>query len=426
MKLFGSKALMAAFALAFLAAGGSSAKAQVTPPDLTVCDDVDPCDAPRGPICDGSGFEITLTSFTPAPPTTSGNATYSYSICSPALGKCSGDATKTCDDNSFCSSHGWGATCDRACAVNDFHALSHTDIGLPALLGGTCLSAQTQISVSCSSPANGAYAGVLGDGACFAGSSPVAKCDQPNLNPGQCLTMTISIAGELNAPGLGAAILVDKPGSECHAACFAGPSCDSCLPPPGDGACLTRTIGFWGNHPWITNNYAPVTVCGETLGCTGGDDGKSNPSCPALSCDSIIEGLCSIPGELRNTAYVALVRQLTAAKLNLSATDTLFGSTCPDFVYDGKSIEEWIAQCEGMCDSSKSAISRSGCIEALDAFNNSQDVGFDMTPSPFDRPSVDDHGSVSGADPTACQEAHGTAGHSDLVIGERTRDYDCR
>ena len=50
-------------------------------------------------------------------------------------------------------------------------------------------------------------------------------------------------------------------------------------------------------------------------------------------------------------------------------------------------IQEWIDYCEAnFCAANKQAISASGCIEALDAFNNSEDAGFEQTPDPFNRP----------------------------------------
>jgi hypothetical protein len=157
------------------------------------------------------------------------------------------------------------------------------------------------------------------------------------------------------------------------------------------------------------------------LGCNGASDGKSNPSFPAGSCNSIMEGLGSIPSELpSNQSYVAMVKQLTAAKLNLNATSALFsGATCSGFRFQDKTIQQWIATCEALCGADKATISNSGCIEALDAFNNSQDTGFTQTPAPFDRPPVDDFGNVSGADPrefTAAQGKSKSAGK--LVIGK--------
>jgi hypothetical protein len=233
--------------------------------------------------------------------------------------------------------------------------------------------------------------------------------------------MTLQIAGETSGLGEGPVVVVSKDATTCQSSCVKGPSCDSCNPPPPPGdPCLTRTIGFWGNHPWVTNDFDPVTVCGVSLGCNGASDGKSNPSCPALQCDSITEGLCSNPSEISNNAYVSMVRQLTAAKLNLNTTATL-GGTCADWSYQGKTIQQWITTCEALCGASKGVISNSGCIEALDAFNNSEDANLDQTPPPFDRPSVDDFGNISGADSSQCQLAKGNSNKQKLVIGQNVK-----
>ena len=414
------------------------AQGGTTLPDLTVCDGVD-CDNVPNSICSDGGFAISLTGFTPGSSSNNGTATYTYEVCSPAAGVCNGTVRfgESCLDNSFCQKKGPNedptATCSRNCAVDSFRGLSHFDASFPEL-GVGCLSATTTITGSCACSTNtsgtcsvGSFG--LGDGACFAGDSPVAKCDSTNLGPGDCLTITLNIAGETTGLGTGPVVVVDKEATTCTASCLSGPSCacysDSCV--PAGEECLTRTIGFWGTHPWITNNFAPVTVCGKPIGCDGAATGNSSPGCPAGSCTSIVEGLCSIPSELSsNQAYVAMVRQLTAAKLNLNATKALFpGATCADFSYQDQTIQQWIAFCEGLCGANKQTISNSGCIEALDAFNNSQDAGFDVTPSPFDRPPVDDFGNVSGADPTQCGNAQGNGGYPKLVIGKKVGSNDC-
>jgi hypothetical protein len=439
---------------AVLSLSAGSVAAQVSPPDLSVCDGVDACEAPES-VCDAGGFTVTLTSYVPAPSDPGGSATYVYTVCAPANdgtcsdsgaacldhsdcrhnqcqkggpheGTCSQDDTTPCTGDEECNT----ATCSGDCRVEKFKDLSHADVVFPELGGvESCLGETTEVTVACHSPARGDYAGTLGDGSCFSSSSPVAKCDSPNLGAGECVTLTLTIAGELNEPGLGAAVVVDKPGNVCESSCIAGPSCDPCVappPPPGE-QCLTRTIGFWGTHPWVTNDFTPVTVCGKTLGCSGASNGVSNPTCLAGSCTSVIEGLCSIPSEDSNQAYVAMVRQLTAAKLNLNATAALLdGDTCGGFTYGGETIQQWIATCEALCGASKATISASGCIEALDAFNNSPDAIDDVTPSPFDRPSIDDFGNVSGADPEQCTIAHGTGGNKKLVIGKKVGSSNCQ
>ena len=418
-------AAAAGLVLAAAPAGAQS----TTPPDLSVCDGVG-CDTVQDSVCSAAGFEISLVDFTPGSASDGGAASFTYEICSPAPGVCSGTVRpgQACLDHDFCRRQGPNedptAACSRECAVDSFRGLSHFDVTFPEV-GATCLSEDTTVSGTCSV---GTF--VLGDGSCFGGGSEftVAKCDETDLAPGECLTMTLEIAGETVGLGAGPAVVVDKEATTCTASCLLGPSCEACGG-GGDGEeCLTRTIGFWGTHPWITNDYAPVTVCGKTIGCNGAPTANSDPGCPAGTCDSVIEGLCSIPAELHsNQAYVSMVRQLTAAKLNLNATGELVdGATCSGFTYQDRSIQEWIAFCEGLCGANKATISNSGCIEALDAFNNSQDTGFDVTPAPFDQPGTDDFGNTSGADPSECVEAHGNQGNPKLVIGKNVGGNDCR
>lgn len=320
---------------------------------------------------------------------------------------CSNNSAQTCNNNGDCGS---GNTCGgKICSNTSASCVNATDCNV-----GTCALTP---EVSCQTNGN-------------CGPTPVAKCDNTNLNPGDCVMMTLEIAGETSGLGKGPIVLVSKDSTTCEATCGAGPSCKTCDDElPLNGACLTRTIGFWGTHPWITNDYDPVTVCEKPLNCSDADDGKSNPSCPAGSCTSIMEGLGSIPSELKtNQSYVAMVRQLTAAKLNLNATAALSeGATCSSFTYQDKTIQEWIAYCEGLCGANKATISGSGCIEALDTFNNSQDTGFDVTPAPFDQPSVDDHGNISGADPKGFVAAHGnTNPPGKWVIGKNVGGHNCQ
>ena len=403
--------------------------AQVDPPDLSVCDGVGPCDVGNS-ICDAGGFKVTMTNYLPAndPTNFTGNGIYTYQICSPAAGTCNGTVRngESCLDSSFCQQQGTNtdpsATCSRECAVDSFRGLSHFDVTFPGLGGDSCLGVDAFVGGTCACVPSGGGCSVdgtitIGDGSCFSSSYPVAKCDNTTLPVGSCIEMKLEVAGEENRPGLGATVVVSKESGDCNESCLAGPSCEPCNPPPGGAECLTRTLGFWGTHPWVTNNYAPVTVCKNELVCNGADDGESNPSCQALSCNSVMEGLGSIGGEInKDAAYISMVKQLTAAKLSLNATAALVpGATCSEWSYQDKSIQKWIEYCETLCSKSQSQISSSGCIEALDAFNNSEDNGFAVTPAPFDRPPLDDHGNISGADPSAFQAAH-SGGY---VIGKK-------
>jgi hypothetical protein len=133
----------------------------------------------------------------------------------------------------------------------------------------------------------------------------------------------------------------------------------------------------------------PIEVCGKQLTTTD-----------AHVCGTS-EAICTSAADLKqNPPSLTLVAQLTAAKLNLAATEATVHGTCEDWEYNDKSIQEWIAYCEeNFCAANKQAISGSGCIEALDAFNNSEDTGFDETPPPFDHPGP--------AQVDECQKARG-------------------
>ncbi len=221
----------------------------------------------------------------------------------------------------------------------------------------------------------------------------VAKCDVVDTNPldpGDCVQMRLTIAGETAQLGVGATQTQSKAGPDCTGgSCIRGPSCEPCDgEPPGD-ECLTRTPGFWGTHPHITELFVPVTVCGNPITQT-----------PAGTCDSSSEAMCVSPGResKRNRAYAQLVRQLTAVKLNLAAT-AANGGFC------GGNIQNKIDQCEGLCGENQKTISESGCIDELAGFNETQDT-FTITPAPFDSPGP--------ADPTQCRAANGNG----IVIGK--------
>jgi hypothetical protein len=430
----------------------------ITPPDLAVCDEVNQCEAPDMGCKDGHTLSVTFKAGNTMP---TGYATYMYHVCSPAKGTTctySGGTTKNpgggCADDNACQLSCGGpsgsrtcsgttiscdtagtsdpkcaGTCNRVCDVPDFQALAHFDVPLTDLFGASgCVDSGAMVTVECTEGSEG-----LDASPCFTSTDEVATCKDPMLDFGECFDMTISIPSETVLPGLANAVLVDKEADVCSSICFQGPSCDPCGGETEGELCLTRSLGFWGTHPWITNDYAPVTVCGNTIGCDGAGDGKSDPSCEYDHCDDIMEGLGSIGGELKtNQPYVAMVKQLTAAYLNLNASSGLFDGSCSSFCWnndtkmqvpdeDGtcpentESIQDVIERCEGLCDADKSTISSSGCIEALDAFNGSDDVlPDDTTPPPFDRPPVDDSGNISGADPTSFTKSN----KDKVVIGK--------
>lgn len=164
----------------------------------------------------------------------------------------------------------------------------------------------------------------------------------------------------------------------------------------GQDQCFTHTPGFWGTHPEITVQYLNISVCGLPIDNTAA--GNNHSSAEAM-CVSGVDAKNAKP-TASNMNYLQLVRQLTAAKLNVKASATA-GGTC-DMV-GGVNIDALIARCEAaaLCGDSGpkggSLITASGCIDQLDAFNNSTDTlapfGPFVTPGP--------------ATPAACQTANG-------------------
>ena len=126
----------------------------------------------------------------------------------------------------------------------------------------------------------------------------------------------------------------------------------------------------------LVNDIAAETAVSATEDmCFGGRDFKNNDTSPQ---------------------QLQLIRQCMAAQLNIAAT--LFGGGSCDSEYPD--LADLIAECcDALCNSGATgqAISGSGCIEALDAFNNSDDT---LAPfEPFTSPGP--------AQPAACRESNG-------------------
>jgi hypothetical protein len=277
--------------------------------------------------------------------------------------------------------------------------LGWIDMALPKI--GECLTAEQQVDLvqvggfdqaqlDCSMVIDDPLCGIRPQDVVPTDRIPQCRVVSPsNLDPGECVQMELQIAGEMPTLGAGfdLAFVNETESPDCARECIVGPSCHPCTPPP-DGECLTRTIGFWGNHPHITQLYKPVTVCGITL-----------DSIAAGQCDSLSEALCTSGKDNKNKQYLSLVSQLTAAKLNLNAT-AAGGGAC------GTEIGARIAECELLCGAGGRVISNSGCVEDLAAFNESQDtVG--STEPPFDRPGP--------AQNTECKAARGNG----IAIGKK-------
>jgi hypothetical protein len=154
---------------------------------------------------------------------------------------------------------------------------------------------------------------------------------------------------------------------------------DVVCPGKGEG-CLTRTPGFWGNHPAITAQFLPVEICGVTLDTTA-----------AFETTSATEAICSVgqDSQILGPQLTQLVRQCTAAALNIAASREGGGNCSTDF----PNLTEQFAACCGsdpsICTGDEvEDFTITGCIETLDAFNNSPDTlepfGPFISPGPAD------------------------------------------
>lgn len=157
-------------------------------------------------------------------------------------------------------------------------------------------------------------------------------------------------------------------------------------PPEG---CLTRTPGYWGTHPAITQTVlddVTVTSCGLTLTAT-----------EAAVQASATEDICSIGTDWRvygSPNEAQLVRQCAAAALNIAVSADL-GYECTAL-----SATRFDACC-GSADACESV--PAGCIEDLDRFNNSMDTignGSELN-------LCHEYGLSCAAQPLYCQEAKG-------------------
>jgi len=133
------------------------------------------------------------------------------------------------------------------------------------------------------------------------------------------------------------------------------------LCPDGEG-CLTRTPGFWKNHPQVTDDFLSITTCGLTLTTT----------------KQVTQDMCINDREAKaaNTSMqqLQLIRQCAAAALKIAAS-VEGGGDCGSF-FGIDTIFNTCCDAVSVCTSASTgqAISESGCIDQLDAFNNSGDT----------------------------------------------------
>jgi hypothetical protein len=214
--------------------------------------------------------------------------------------------------------------------------------------------------------------------------------------------------------------VINQPEEECEVGvpCVEpGDTCDeaTCLCEGGEG-CLSRTPGFWCNRPLATAYLLPLDVCGITLDSVGPADQGSALEDLVFGRDHWIDnGRNGVdPAGLGYPNGIApqnlqLVRQCTAAQLNLAATEAAQGDCGTEIA----GIVERIAECcmVDQCTASAADISGSGCIDDLDAFNKSWFGGNEL-PIPDAFPTSKGTG-VRGnfppgrGDSSTCREANG-------------------
>jgi hypothetical protein len=202
-----------------------------------------------------------------------------------------------------------------------------------------------------------------------------------NLAPGQSATAT-GVVGPLTADACNtASVTCTIAGTSTTVTATNQVVC----PAPGRG-CLTRTPGFWGNHPEITEEFLNVSVCGVTLNTVD-----------AGSTTSATEAICSVgqDGQILGPQLTQLVRQCTAAALNIAASAEGGGNCSTTF----PNLTRQMAGCcsaRSACTGTETAdFTVESCIEILDAFNNSVDT----------LPPFGDFESPGPADSELCREA---------------------
>jgi hypothetical protein len=155
------------------------------------------------------------------------------------------------------------------------------------------------------------------------------------------------------------------------------------------GLCLTRTPGFYGTHPHVTELFLPVQSCGVTV------DGVL-PETPVSATEDMCVNANDAWPNSTSPQQLSLIRACTAAALNFAASAE-GGGNCSGHSTDILATLDHC--CNTVCTLGLPGwrISNSQCIEMVDDFNNSNDTlpafGPFISPGP--------------ADPGYCQDSNG-------------------
>ena len=135
----------------------------------------------------------------------------------------------------------------------------------------------------------------------------------------------------------------------------------------------------------MTSTFLPVESCGLVLDAF----------------TEVAEDMCINGGEAKaaqtSVQQLQLIRQCAAANLNVAASASGGGSCETEFPAIAGTIADCCNDAESVCRGglSGTAISASGCIEALDEFNNSEDSLDEF--GPFESPGPANTGACNTA-----------------------------
>lgn len=309
-----------------------------------------------GPFCTGDGFSIDVEV---VDDTLAGTRTFSYEICG-------GDESSECGPPANALSN-FQLSMPLPCVENG--AVDIQSYGFDAAIFSGCAVDSPRGAPNQCEPE------------ITAGAERI-KCDVADdveFKEGDCTTVSVTVTGE---PFIGIGGTKAGPNLECVD--VDGVVCENdCIPENGDD-CLTRTLGYWGRHPQVTDSYLPVTVCGVSLSHIG-----------LASEGSALEDLCAdtkvrAGGPTRRTGdptFQTFIAQLAAAKLNIQASLDEDGSCDATLATalsgSGCNFVSLAALEADQCSKTGSALS--ACIAALNTFNQSQDgpsFALDL-PDPF-------------------------------------------
>jgi hypothetical protein len=178
------------------------------------------------------------------------------------------------------------------------------------------------------------------------------------------------------------------------------------------GGCLTRTPGFWCNRPLATKYIIDsdgLMPCGiELTNVTPMTDGSAIENLPGVGDHRCVEDI--------KPQHLQLLRQCTAAALNIQATELADGDCTTEFsdpvLGDIGEIYDTCCTSQDFCTGvSGTNGQRAACIGVLDEFNNEMFGGNELD-FPSDFPTSNGEGEPGWfppgrADAMSCREANG-------------------